>query len=298
MKTNDGPIGKAFETANADGFQFHVLLSQICFLNLLSLNCAFADPCVKNIIRRGLFHFQLEIFMATLGVNIDHIATLRQQRGTKYPNPIDAAILVQLAGADQITVHLREDRRHIHDTDVRLLKSILQIPLNLEMANTPEMVQFALEIKPNMVTLVPEKREERTTEGGLNLKKFSVQIKETVDHLQKNHIPVSLFIEPNADDIEISAKVNAKMIEIHTGKYAESEGIDADQEFKKIKEACAIAEKLHLIVHAGHGLHYTNTKRIAQIPNMHDLNIGHSIISRAVLVGLERAVKEMKDIIR
>lgn len=236
--------------------------------------------------------------MATLGVNIDHIATLRQQRGTKYPNPIDAAILVQLAGADQITVHLREDRRHIHDTDVRLLKSILQIPLNLEMANTPEMVQFALEIKPNMVTLVPEKREERTTEGGLNLKKFSVQIKETVDHLQKNHIPVSLFIEPNADDIEISAKVNAKMIEIHTGKYAESEGIDADQEFKRIKEACAIAEKLHLIVHAGHGLHYTNTKRIAQIPNMHDLNIGHSIISRAVLVGLERAVKEMKDIIR
>lgn len=236
--------------------------------------------------------------MATLGVNIDHIATLRQQRGTKYPNPIDAAILVQLAGADQITVHLREDRRHIHDNDVRLLKSILQIPLNLEMANTPEMVQFALEIKPHMVTLVPEKREERTTEGGLNLKQFSSQIKETVTHLQKNNIPVSLFIEPSIDDIEISAKVNAKMIEIHTGKYAELDGIDADQEFKRIEDACVLAQKLNLIVHAGHGLHYTNTRRIAQIPSMHDLNIGHSIISRAVLVGLERAVKEMKDIIR
>lgn len=235
--------------------------------------------------------------MATLGVNIDHIATLRQQRGTKYPNPVDAAVLVQLAGADQITVHLREDRRHIHDNDVRLLKSMLQIPLNLEMANTREMLQFALEIKPHMVTLVPEKREERTTEGGLNLKLFESQIKETVSILQEQNIPVSLFIEPNEEDIEISSKVNAKMIEIHTGKYAELEGELADTEFDRIQKACAFAQSKNIIVHAGHGLHYTNTKRIAQIPGMHDLNIGHSIISRAVLVGLERAVKEMKDII-
>lgn len=235
--------------------------------------------------------------MATLGVNIDHIATLRQQRGTKYPNPVDAAVLVQLAGADQITVHLREDRRHIHDNDVRLLKSMLQIPLNLEMANTREMLQFALEIKPHMVTIVPEKREERTTEGGLNLKLFESQIKETVSILQEQNIPVSLFIEPNEEDIEISSKVNAKMIEIHTGKYAELEGEQADAEFEKIKTACAFAQSKNIIVHAGHGLHYKNTKRIAQIPGMHDLNIGHSIISRAVLVGLERAVKEMKDII-
>lgn len=235
--------------------------------------------------------------MATLGVNIDHVATLRQQRGTRYPNPVDAAVLAQLAGADQITVHLREDRRHIHDNDVRLLKSILQIPLNLEMANTPEMVQFALEIEPHMVTLVPEKREEKTTEGGLNLKQFKTQIKETVARLQEKNIPVSLFIEPNKEDIELSAEINAKMIEIHTGKYAELEGQKADWEFERIQEGALLAQKLGLVVHAGHGLSYHNAKRIAQIPGMGDLNIGHSIVSHAVLVGLECAVKKMKSII-
>lgn len=236
--------------------------------------------------------------MATLGVNIDHVATLRAQRGTKYPDPVDAAVLVQLAGADQITVHLREDRRHIRDRDVKLLKEMLQIPLNLEMANTNEMLEFALSIKPHMVTLVPEKREEKTTEGGLNVKLYYEQLKKTVNTLQENQIPVSLFIEPNLDDIEFSAKMNAQMIEIHTGKYAElTDAVLWEEEYKKIAHATKEAHGRGLIVHAGHGLHYGNAKKIAKIPHMCDLNIGHSIISHAVLVGLERAVREMKHVI-
>jgi pyridoxine 5-phosphate synthase len=235
--------------------------------------------------------------MASLGVNIDHVATLRAQRGTKYPDPIDAAVLAQFAGADQITVHLREDRRHIIDRDVKVLKEILQIPLNLEMANTKEMLEIALSIKPNMVTLVPEKREEKTTEGGLNVKDYYKSLSDTVSILQENNIPTSLFIEPNFEDIELTAKMSAKMIEIHTGKYAELDGIACDEEFLKIEKAAQFANKCNLIVHAGHGLHYRNCKRIAQIKHMQDLNIGHSIISYAVLVGLERAVREMKNLI-
>ncbi|KAB8040879.1 pyridoxine 5'-phosphate synthase [Silvanigrella paludirubra] len=235
--------------------------------------------------------------MATLGVNIDHVATLRQQRGTKYPDPIDAAILVQNAGADQITVHLREDRRHIQDRDVKLLKQILQIPLNLEIGNTKEMIDFALTIRPNMVTLVPEKREERTTEGGLNLNQGFDSLKNTTKILQDNGIPVSLFVEPNLEDIELSMKIGAKMVELHTGRYAEQDGNLADEEFERICKATKQAHKFDLIVHSGHGLHYRNAKRIAKIEGMCDLNIGHSIISYAVLVGLERAVQEMKAIV-
>jgi len=235
--------------------------------------------------------------MATLGVNIDHVATLRQQRGTKYPDPIDAAVMVQNAGADQITVHLREDRRHIQDRDVKLLKQILQIPLNLEIGNTKEMIDFALSIRPNMVTLVPEKREERTTEGGLNLIQSYETLKNSTKILQENGIPVSLFIEPNLEDIELSMKITAKMVELHTGRYAEQDGILADEEFKRICDATRLAQKYNLIVHAGHGLHYRNAKRIAKIEGMCDLNIGHSIISYAVLVGLNHAVKEMKTIV-
>lgn len=236
--------------------------------------------------------------MATLGVNIDHVATLRAQRGTKYPDPVDAAVLAQFAGADQITVHLREDRRHIVDRDVKILKEILQIPLNLEMANTKEMLNFALSIKPHMVTLVPEKREEKTTEGGLNVKKFYESLQSTVHVLQENKIPVSLFIEPNLQDIDLSAKMTAQMVEIHTGKYAELSEVNlCEEEFQKIVEAAQHAHNHNLMVHAGHGLHYRNARRIAQIPHMRDLNIGHSIISHAVLVGLERAVREMKHVI-
>ncbi|KAB8033677.1 pyridoxine 5'-phosphate synthase [Fluviispira multicolorata] len=235
--------------------------------------------------------------MATLGVNIDHVATLRQQRGTKYPDPIDAAILVQMAGADQITVHLREDRRHIQDRDVKLLRKIIQIPLNLEIGNTVEMIEIALSIKPDMVTLVPEKREERTTEGGLNLENTFELLKKSVDILQANNIPVSLFVEPSNSDMLLTKKINAKMVELHTGKYSELSGVEADKEFERIYQATLYAQNLGLIVHSGHGLNYKNAQRIAKIPGMRDLNIGHSIISYAVLVGLEKAVKEMKILI-
>ena len=235
--------------------------------------------------------------MATLGVNIDHVATLRAQRGTKYPDPIDAAVLAQFAGADQITVHLREDRRHIIDRDVKILKEVLQIPLNLEIANTKEMIQFALTLKPNMVTLVPEKREEKTTEGGLNLTQCYDALKNSVEILQKNGIPVSLFIEPNTEDINLAGKMSAQMIEIHTGKFALLEADECEEEYKKIVHATEFAHNKKIIVHSGHGLNYQNARKISQIPHMHDLNIGHSIISHAVLVGLERAIREMKQIV-
>jgi pyridoxine 5-phosphate synthase len=235
--------------------------------------------------------------MATLGVNIDHVATLRQQRGTKYPDPIDAAVIVQIAGADQITVHMREDKRHIQSRDVKILKEILQIPLNLEIGNTKEMIDFALTTRPHMVTLVPEKREERTTEGGLNLIQSYDALKKSTKILQENNIQVSLFIEPKLEDIKSSFSIGAKMVELHTGRYANYEGNLADKEFEKICEATLCAQNLGLIVHSGHGLNYKNAKRIANIQGMCDLNIGHSIVSLAVLVGLERAVQEMKKII-
>lgn len=238
-------------------------------------------------------------FMATLGVNIDHVATLRQARGTQYPDPIEAAVLAQLGGADQITVHLREDRRHIVDRDVRLLRSFLQVPLNLEIACTAEMLSFALEIRPDMVTLVPEKREERTTEGGLAVNRNNAELKNTIEKLQNKGIPVSLFIEPEAHDIEESHGLGAKMIELHTGKFAENSSNENEStELKRIEKACIAAHNLGLIVHAGHGLNYRNAKAVAKLPFMQDLNIGHSIVARAVLVGLERAVREMKELIR
>lgn len=235
--------------------------------------------------------------MANLGVNIDHVATLRQARGTVYPNPVDAAVLAQLGGADQITVHLREDRRHICDRDVRILREMLQIPLNLEMANAHEIVEIALSVKPDMITLVPEKREERTTEGGLAMKAHFETLKNGVNRLQDNGIPVSLFVEPSLEDMELSHKTGARMVELHTGKYAELSGSAQAAELIRIQKACEYAHSLGLIVHAGHGLHYRNAKPIAAIPHMQDLNIGHSIIARAVLVGLERAVREMKNLV-
>jgi pyridoxine 5-phosphate synthase len=206
-------------------------------------------------------------------------------------------VLAQLAGADQITVHLREDRRHINDRDVRILRQFLQIPLNLEMANSPEIVNIALEVKPDMVTLVPEKREERTTEGGLAVKCQFESLKSTVTLLQEAGIPVSLFIEPSLVDVELSAKTGAQMVELHTGKYSECRGIEQERELARLEEACRVSAKLGLIVHAGHGLHYHNAQHIARLPHICDLNIGHSIIARAVLVGLDRAVREMKQIV-
>ncbi|NEO26674.1 MAG: pyridoxine 5'-phosphate synthase [Kamptonema sp. SIO4C4] len=231
----------------------------------------------------------------TLGVNIDHIATIRQARRTVEPDPIAAAVLAELGGADGITVHLREDRRHIQDRDVRVLRETVRTHLNLEMAPTEEMVAIALEIKPDYVTLVPERREEVTTEGGLNLLGDINRYCQIVEQLQNAKIPVSWFIDPDSEQIEAAAQTQAQFIELHTGKYADAAGeTHRFKELEVLKKGCAKAISLGLRVNAGHGLTYWNVYPVACIPGMEELNIGHTIISRAVLVGLERAVREMK----
>ncbi|MFZ4640845.1 MAG: pyridoxine 5'-phosphate synthase [Nodosilinea sp.] len=237
--------------------------------------------------------------MPTLGVNIDHVATLRQARRTVEPDPVAAAVLVELAGADGITVHLREDRRHIQDRDVRLLRQTLRTHLNLEMAATDEMVAIALEVKPDYVTLVPERRQEVTTEGGLDIASQIDRLQGVVASLQGAGIPVSLFIDASPGQIEAAAHTRAEFIELHTGPYAEArDQVDRDRQLQALVEAADLAQGLGLRVNAGHGLTYWNTYPVACIRGMEELNIGHSIISRAVLVGLERAVREMKQIIQ
>ncbi|PSN15970.1 pyridoxine 5'-phosphate synthase [filamentous cyanobacterium CCP5] len=237
--------------------------------------------------------------MPTLGVNIDHVATVRQARRTVEPDPVAAATLAELAGADGITVHLREDRRHIQDRDVRLLKQTVRTHLNLEMAATKEMVAIALDLKPDYVTLVPERRQEVTTEGGLNVAGQIDTITRVVTNLQTAGIPVSLFIDANAAQIKASAQVGAQFIELHTGPYAEAHGeAQQQQALETLRQSAQQAQALGLRVNAGHGLTYWNTYPVACIQGMEELNIGHSIISRAVLVGLERAVREMKQVIR
>lgn len=237
--------------------------------------------------------------MPRLGVNIDHVATIRQARGVNYPDPIAAAIIVELAGADGIVCHLREDRRHIQDRDLRLLREIIQTRLNLEMAPTQEMVRIALATKPDTVTLVPERREELTTEGGLDVVKSFKHLKKIIGQLQGKGIYVSLFIDPKKEQIKASEQLGANAIEIHTGRYAEAKNPkEEDDELKKILDAVAEASKTNLKIAAGHGLNYTNVKRIAEIKEIEELNIGHSIIARAVLVGLDRAVREMITLIK
>lgn len=237
--------------------------------------------------------------MPTLGVNIDHVATIRQARRTVEPDPVGAAVLAELAGADGITVHLREDRRHIQDRDVRLLRQTVRTHLNLEMAATDEMVSIALEIRPDYVTLVPERREEVTTEGGLDVAGQIDRMQQVVDALQEANIPVSLFIDADSAQIDAAAIVKAKFIELHTGRYAEAKD-DASraQELTFLKKGCQQALAAGIRVNAGHGLTYWNVYPIACLPGMEELNIGHTIVSRAVLVGMERAVREMKQAIR
>ncbi|HLB25579.1 MAG TPA: pyridoxine 5'-phosphate synthase [Nitrospirota bacterium] len=236
--------------------------------------------------------------MAKLGVNIDHVATVRQARMGAEPDPAHAAVLAELAGADGITVHLREDRRHIQDRDLRVLRETVKVPLNLEMAVSEEIIRIALEVRPEMVTLVPEKREELTTEGGLDVKKNRDKVAEAVRTLRDGGIFVSLFIDPDLDQVKESKKTGADAVEIHTGPYADATTYEAShKEYEKIYESCKLAYKLGLTVNAGHGLNYHNVRQIAKIKEIYEMNIGHSIISRAVLVGLERAVKEMKALI-
>ena len=233
--------------------------------------------------------------MPTLGVNIDHVATIRQARRTVEPDPIAAAVLAELAGAEGITVHLREDRRHMQDRDVRLLRETVRTHLNLEMAATDEMVKIALEIKPDYVTLVPERREEVTTEGGLDIAGPIDRMTKVVDQLQSAGIPVSLFIDADEIQIQAAAKSKAKFIELLTVQYAEAKNEDdRAAQLHLLKLGCEIATSLNLRINAGHGLTYWNVYPVGQLPGMEELNIGHTIISRAVLVGLERAVREMK----
>ncbi len=233
-----------------------------------------------------------------LGVNIDHVATLRQARLGAEPDPLMAAPLAILGGADGITVHLREDRRHINDRDLRLLREIVLVELNLEMAATTEMVGIARKIKPDLATLVPEKRQELTTEGGLDVKGQKRQLKEAVKKLRAAGFPVSLFINPDTADVEVSREIGADMVEIHTGRYADEKNRKRkEKELERVYTAVEHGIEIGLLVNAGHGLNYQNVKPVASIADLRGLYIGHSIISRAVLVGLERAVMEMKDLI-
>ena len=228
-----------------------------------------------------------------LGVNVDHVATLRQQRDERYPDPVAAASIAERAGADQITIHLREDRRHIVDRDLFIMKQTIQTRLNLEMAATDEMVGIATEVRPGTVTLVPERREERTTEGGLDVVGNQASLRGAVSQLQEAGIEVSLFIDPDRQQIEASKEVGATIIELHTGDYAEAEGDAQEQELKKLQSAAKVSQDVGLVVAAGHGLHYHNTRPIAEIPEIEELNIGHSIVAKAIFVGLEQAIREM-----
>lgn len=236
--------------------------------------------------------------MAKLFVNVDHIATLRQARRGDEPDPVQAALIAERAGAEGITVHLREDRRHAQDRDVYLLRKNIKTKFNLEMAATQEIIDIATEVKPDFATLVPEKREEITTEGGLKVSKNKDDLKRAVDVLQGEGIVVSLFVDPSKEEIEAGHEIGARSVEINTGRYSEAKTPEElDREFQKIFKAVGFALDLNLKVNAGHGLNYKNIKRIAAIKGISEFNIGHNIIARAVFVGLEKAVKEMINLI-
>ena len=237
--------------------------------------------------------------MAKLGVNIDHVATIRQARGGVEPDPVAAAAIAELAGADGITIHLREDRRHIQDRDLKLLRQTVKTRLNLEMAATDEMINIAISVKPDMCTLVPEKRQELTTEGGLDVRLNLEKVKEAVQRLQDGGLIVSLFIDPDPDQIKAADKTGADYIEIHTGAFADANDWKTEQaELTKIENAIKLAAKLGMGINAGHGLNYANVRKVAALGGIEEFNIGHSIISKAVLTGLDRAVRDMVDLVK
>jgi pyridoxine 5-phosphate synthase len=231
-----------------------------------------------------------------LGVNIDHVATLRQVRRARYPDPMYAALLAEQAGADSITLHLREDRRHIQDRDVLVIREALQTRMNLEMAVTEEMIRIAQRVGPQDVCLVPESRQEVTTEGGLDVVAQAARVADTVAALASSGIRVSLFIDPDAGQIEAARRAGAPVIELHTGTYAEAAGSARAREFERLRVAAKLAASLGLTVNAGHGLNYHNVRPIAAIPEIVELNIGHSIVARAILDGLAKAVRDMKQL--
>ena len=236
--------------------------------------------------------------MVELGVNIDHVATVREARKTNEPDPVWAAALAELGGADGITIHLREDRRHIQDRDLEILKKTVTVKLNLEMACEEEVVQIACRTQPQQVSLVPEKREEITTEGGLDILSQRKRVGEVVKRLQDVGIIVSMFLDPDLAQIEAAAELGANAVELHTGQYALADpGPKQELELATLRAASAEIRQLGMTLHAGHGLTYRNVKPVAAIADMHELNIGHSIIARSIMVGLERAVREMKQLI-
>jgi pyridoxine 5-phosphate synthase len=237
--------------------------------------------------------------MIKLGINIDHVATLRQARGTKYPSVVEAALRAEQAGADSITLHLREDRRHMQDEDIFAIRPLLQTKMNLELAATDEMIAIASRVKPQDVCIVPERREERTTEGGLNLKESYDHLYRATQNLTEQGSRVSLFIAPDLKDIDLAKKMGAPVIEIHTGSYADAEDeVTKQKEFKRVKAAAEHALSLGLVVNAGHGLHYHNVNLIAAIPGIEELNIGHAIVAHALFVGWDNAIREMKLLLR
>lgn len=235
---------------------------------------------------------------ARLGVNVDHVATLRQSRRTPYPDPVAAALLAELGGADQITIHVREDRRHVQDRDLQIMRRTVATRLNLEMAATQEMVKLAYENKPDVATLVPERREELTTEGGLDVAANRDALRKVVATLKDAEITVSLFVDPDMDQIRAAHRVEADVVEIHTGRYADARlAQDRRRELARVVDVAKAAAKLGLQVAAGHGLNYQNVLPVAAVPEIEELNIGHSIVGHAILVGMERAVREMRELL-
>lgn len=232
-----------------------------------------------------------------LGVNIDHVATIRNARGGSHPDPVDAAILAEKNGADGITIHLREDRRHIRDEDLKRLKAEINLPINLEMAATEEMLEIALQTKPNAVCIVPEKRQEVTTEGGLDVVKYATTLEKIIIRLRAENIRVSLFIDADEEQIKTSKKIGADIVEIHTGEFCNLEENERKIEFQKIKNCAKLAEDLGLECHAGHGLNYETAKIIAEIPQIIELNIGHFLIGEALFEGLGSVIKKMRVVI-
>lgn len=237
--------------------------------------------------------------MARLAVNVDHVATVRQARGIAEPDPVLAAGLAELSGAEGIICHLREDRRHIQDRDLQLLRQTVKTRLNLEMAAVPEMVRIAGRIRPDLVTLVPERREELTTEGGLDVKANPEHYGKVIGQLKKKGIRVSLFVDPDPEQIEIGRKIGANVVEIHTGHYADARNeTEAVRQFERIAKGVEAASRMDLGISAGHGLNYVNVKRFRALPQIEEYSIGHSIVARAILVGFERAVKEMVELVK
>ena len=235
-----------------------------------------------------------------LGVNIDHVATVRNARGENYPSPLRAALFAQKSGADSVTIHLREDRRHINDSDLKEIKSKLKIPFNLEIAATNEMLKIALKRKPPFICIVPEKRQEITTEGGLNLKFRKNFLTKLINKLKKNKSRISLFVEPNLHDIKESKNLNADCVEIHTGKFCNlvNKNKNYKNELKRIKTAVIIGNKLGLEVHAGHGLTYKSAKILSKIPGIKEFNIGHFLIGESIFVGLNKTIKDFRKIVK